>query len=92
MGTRAAVFDRIEPPCAGALHEWQRLGTWTVYCRRCYHHHGQACRCPACAPAAARRPKRRTKAVVSYQNSGQQGLLPFPEVPALRERKDVPCP
>ena len=55
MFTRSTVFDNLGPPCREARHEWQRLGTWTVYCRRCYHHHRKACRCPACAPASARR-------------------------------------
>ncbi len=84
MGTRAAVFDSLGPPCAGALHEWQRLGTWTVYCRHCYHHHRRACRCPACVPAAARRAKRSSHVVVLYRSEGnkssaQQCVLPFPE-------------
>jgi len=58
MTTRAAVFAHLGLPCPNEQHEWRRLGTWTVYCRRCYHHHLTACRCPACAPAAARRPPR----------------------------------
>lgn len=72
MGTRLAVFDVIGPPCAGALHEWERLGTWTIYCRHCYHHHMQACRCPACAPATARRPKRPTRFAVSRRLEGNK--------------------
>jgi hypothetical protein len=60
MFTRSAVFASLGPPCTDAPHEWRRLGTWTVYCRRCYHHHRTACRCPACAPAAARRAKQPT--------------------------------
>lgn len=84
MGTRSAVFNVFGPPCSEALHEWQRLGTWTIYCRRCYHHHQRACRCPACAPATARRPKRATHVIVSRQSErkksrDQQCLLPFPE-------------
>jgi hypothetical protein len=55
MFTRFAVFDSLGPPCRDARHEWRILGTWTVYCRRCYHHHRKACRCPACAPASARK-------------------------------------
>jgi hypothetical protein len=55
MFTRSAVFADLGPPCPKGQHEWRRMGTWTVYCRRCYHHHVTACRCPACAPAAARR-------------------------------------
>ena len=54
MLTRSAVFAALGPPCSAGPHEWRRLGTWTVYCRRCYHHHATACRCPACAPAARR--------------------------------------
>jgi hypothetical protein len=82
MGTRSTVFDGFGPPCARVSHEWQRLGTWTVYCRRCYHHHWRACRCPACAPAATSRPKRPTPVVRSDRteeksSDGQQCLLPF---------------
>jgi hypothetical protein len=60
MFTRSAVFATLGPPCPAGQHEWRRLGTWTVYCRRCYHHHATACCCPACAPAAARRASRAT--------------------------------
>ena len=86
MGTRSAIFDVFGPPCVGVPHEWQRLGTWTVYCRRCYHHHLRACRCPACAPATVSRPKRPTNGGVSGRPEGkkiddQQCLLPFPELP-----------
>ncbi len=86
MGTQSAVFDVFGPPCTGMPHEWQRLGTWTVHCRRCYHHHLRACRCPACAPATARRPKRPTHVVMARRHEGkksggQQYLLPFPETP-----------
>jgi hypothetical protein len=58
MFTHSAVFADLGPPCPGVRHEWRRMGTWTVYCRRCSHHHRTACRCPACAPAEARRAKR----------------------------------
>ena len=87
MGTRSAVFDVFGPPCAGVPHQWERLGTWIVYCRRCYHHHWRACRCPACAPATASRSKRSTNVTGSgrtggKQNDGQQCVLPFPEMSA----------
>jgi hypothetical protein len=87
MGTRSAVFDGFGPSCARVPHEWQRLGTWTVYCRRCYHHHWRACRCPACAPAPPSRPKRPTPVAGSgrteaKQSDGQQCLLPFLETSA----------
>jgi hypothetical protein len=87
MGTRSAVFDGFGPPCASVPHEWQRLGTWTVYCRRCYHHHRRACRCPACAPAIASRRNRPTHVVGSGRteekpSDGQQCLLPFLETSA----------
>ena len=71
MGTQSAVFDGLGPPCAAARHEWERLGTWTVYCRRCYHHHGRVCRCPACAPATPSRPKRPTRVVRSDRTAEQ---------------------
>jgi hypothetical protein len=54
MFTHSAIFAALGPPCPGVRHEWRRMGTWTVYCRRCYHHHRTACRCPACAPEARR--------------------------------------
>jgi hypothetical protein len=87
MGTRSAVFDGLGPPCAAALHEWERLGTWTVYCRRCYHHHGRVCRCPACTPATPSRRNHPTQVVGSGRtkgqpSDGQQYLLPFLEMPA----------
>jgi hypothetical protein len=58
MASQSTAFTKLGPPCTGKAHEWRRMGTWTVYCRRCYQHHLTACRCPACAPAAARRAPR----------------------------------
>ena len=95
MGTRSAVFDGFGPPCAAARHEWERLGTWTVYCRRCYHHHLRDCHCPACTPAAASRLKQSTNSVRSRRtkgnpSDGQQCLLPFREMSVGAEAQASP--
>ena len=87
MGTRSAGFNGFGPPCAATLHEWERLGTWTVYCRRCYHHHGRVCRCPACAPASSSQPKPPTPVARSGRtkakpSDGQQCFLFWLETPA----------
>ena len=83
MLTRAAVFAALGPLCPKGQHEWRRLGTWTVYCRRCYHHHLTACRCPACAPAAARRPARpRPPRATTTASSG--GATDGADAPASR--------
>jgi hypothetical protein len=67
MFTRSAVFATLGPPCPAGQHEWRRLGTWTVYCRRCYHHHATACCCPARGPCRGRAQLgRRGRAMRSY--------------------------